>query len=131
MEKKAKLGRPLKFGSVKELQERIDNYFESEEEQLWTVTGLAMHLDTFRDVLLDYQSGKYDKVDRDFSSAVKKAKTKVQNAYERDLRRKGRSGDIFALKNFGWSDKQEIEHTGEGISLNVQFTKPEEDEKTA
>ena len=48
--------------------------------------------------------GKRDK----FSDAIKKYKLMVQNAYERDLRRKGRSGDIFALKNFGWTDRTEL-----------------------
>ena len=128
MEEKAKRGaggRPLLFKSVEELQAKIDEFFDSEDEKLWTITGLALALDTSRETLMNYQDRP------EYFATIKKAKDKVANAYERDLRRKGRSGDIFALKNFGWSDKQEIEHTGEGISLNVQFTKPEEDEKTA
>ena len=43
------------------------------------------------------------------ATVVKKAKEMVHNAYEKDLRRKGRSGDIFALKNFGWTDQRNVD----------------------
>ena len=39
------------------------------------------------------------------------AKLKVENSYEKELRGKFFAGAIFALKNFGWSDKMETEHT--------------------
>ena len=35
----------------------------------------------------------------------------VENSYEMELRKEGRTGTIFALKNFGWKDK--IEYEGE------------------
>jgi len=110
-------GRPLKFGSVEELQQKIDEYFSKNLESEWTITGLALALGTYRDVLIDYQEGKYDKEDRDFSNTVKKAKEMVHNSYEKDLRRKGRSGDIFALKNFGWKDKTETDIKTDGKPL--------------
>ncbi len=110
-------GRPLKFKTVKELQDAVDAYFDSEPEETWTITGLALALDTYRSVLIDY--GTRD----EYSYTIKKAKEMVHNSYEKDLRKKGRSGDIFALKNFGWSDRQEVDHTtgGEKMNLTVQF----------
>lgn len=108
-------GRPLKFQSVEDLQQKVDAYFASEPEDLWTITGLALALDTSRDTLIDYESTEGRE---EFFDTIKKAKEMVHNAYERDLRRKGRSGDIFALKNFGWSDKQEIDHTTKGEKLD-------------
>ena len=105
----ADVGRPLKFESVESLQEQIDRYFEVTPKDEWTITGLAMALDTFRSVLIDYGSGKYDAEDREFSNTVKKAKLKVENGYEIDLKKHGRSGTIFALKNFDWRDKTEVE----------------------
>ena len=110
----AKIGRPLKFKTVEELQEKIDVYFDETEDDEWTITGLAMALDTYRDVLIDYQDGKYDEDDKDFSNAVKKAKLKVENGYEIDLKKHGRSGTIFALKNFNWKDKNETDITSGG-----------------
>ena len=110
-----KIGRPLKFKTVEELTNKIDEYFNSIPQVEWTITGLAIALDTYRDVLIDYQNGMHDKIkgengeieDKDYSNAVKKAKLLVENSYEIDLKKTGRSGTIFALKNFNWKDTQE------------------------
>lgn len=99
----AEVGRPLKFPTVEDLQLAIDGYFEHTPKDEWTITGLAMALDTSRKVLVDYEGRD------EYSNAVKKAKMKVENGYEIDLKKHGRSGTIFALKNFDWKDKQEIE----------------------
>ena len=80
-----------------------------------TVTGLALALETTRDVLIDYQ-GKDE-----YSNAVKKAKLKIENAYEKRLIGRGNGGDIFALKQFGWSDKQETKiEAGDSLAAAVE-----------
>ncbi|MBP6045255.1 hypothetical protein KA525_03855 [Candidatus Woesebacteria bacterium] len=101
-------GRPLKFQTVEELQSKIDDYFTVTPKDEWTITGLAIHLDTFRSVLCDYEEKD------EFSNAVKKAKQRVENGYEIDLKKHGRSGTIFALKNFDWRDKNETDITSGG-----------------
>lgn len=126
--KPCKCGRPLKFKTVKALITKIDKYFKNTNKDEWTITGLALALDTFRNVLIDYQNGKYDKEDREFSNAIKKAKLIVENGYEVDLKKHGRSGTIFALKNFDWKDKQEIDHTSKGEKIGgFNFIRPDED----
>lgn len=100
-------GRPLKFKSVEEFTTAADAYFASTPEEEWTITGLALALDTFRDVLMDYQ--RKDK----YSNAVKRVKLKIENSYEKALRKNGRAGEIFGLKNFGWIDRTQQEHSGE------------------
>lgn len=45
----------------------------------------------------------------EFADVVKRAKLRIENVYELDLRKKGGAGAIFALKNFDWHDRQEIE----------------------
>ena len=108
----AKEGRPLKFKSSKELILKAQEYFNKciESKEPITITGLCMALDTFRDVLMDYQSGKYDKTDHEFSNAVKKVKLVCENYAERLLFLKGNpAGPIFALKNYRWKDTQEVE----------------------
>ena len=96
-------GRPLKFKSRKELQEAVDRYFAmcKEEGEGETLTGLALALDTTRETLLDYE--KRD----EFSDTVKRAKLRIEHAYEKRLIARGNGGDIFALKQFGWKDKTE------------------------
>ena len=100
-----KVGRPRKWNKPEELQEEIDAYFKhcSEEKIPLTITGLALALNTTRETLMDYQ------YDDEFSDTVKRAKLKIENAYEQRLILNGRAGDIFALKNFGWKDKQDID----------------------
>lgn len=115
-------GRPLKFETVDILQSKIDDYFNTTKEEEWTITGLALHLDTDRLTLIHYEERP------EFVNAVKKAKMKVENGYEKDLKKHGRSGTIFALKNFDWTDKTEVKH--EGIppatqpSINIYNTAP-------
>ena len=109
-------GRPLKFKSVKELQEKIDAYFDNTPKDEWTITGLALALDTFRSVLCDYE--KLDNR-KEFSNTIKKAKLRVENGYEIDLKKNGRTGTIFALKNFDWKDKTEQDITSGGEKLNT------------
>lgn len=104
------VGRPLKFKTPKELQEKIDVYFKDTPREEWTITGLAMALDTSRKVLCEYSEKD------EFSNAIKNAKLKVDNGYEIDLKKYGRSGTIFALKNFDWKDEQSINAKVENVN---------------
>ena len=42
----------------------------------------------------------------------------IENSYELDLKKHGRTGTIFALKNFDWKDKQETDLTSGGKPIN-------------
>lgn len=94
-------GRPPKFKTVKDLDIKIAEYFKATKPTEITVTGLALYLDIAFETLMAYERKD------EFSESIKRARLRVHNEYEKDLRKKGRSGDIFALKNFGWKDKQE------------------------
>ena len=120
----AEVGRLLKFATVEILQEKIDRYFLETNKDEWTITGLALALDTSRRVLVEYGDKE------EFSNAIRKAKLKVENGYEIDLKKHGRTGTIFALKNFDWTDKREIEHTGDPIKYQdvSKMSKEEVDE---
>lgn len=100
-----KEGRPLKFKTAEELQKKIDEYFAETLKEEWTWTGLALHLDTSRETLREYKERP------EYVDSLKKALLKVENGYELDLKKHGRTGTIFALKNFDWKDKKEF--TGE------------------
>lgn len=119
------VGRPLKFQSVEELQQQIDAYFDScwdaEEgyyKRPYTVTGLALALDTSRKVLLDYQNRNDE-----YSDAIKRAKNRVENYAEEALfTSKQTAGIIFNLKNnHGWVDKTE-----QDVNANVNVNKLED-----
>jgi len=115
-------GRPLKFKSPEELQQRIDEYFKSVEEPrvsgdtVWfepiTITGLALALDTSRQTLCDYD------LKDEFTDTIKRAKLRCENYAEKMLYMgKSAAGPIFALKNFDWTDKQDVDITSKGESI--------------
>jgi hypothetical protein len=109
-------GRPLKFKNEKELQKKIDAWLKSckKEKRPLTITGLALALDTGRNVLIDYGNRE------EFSNTIKKAKLICENYAEETLfLGKNVVGAIFNLKNnYGWKEKQEIEHNG-GVFVNL------------
>ena len=122
-------GRPLKFKSVQELQDKIDAYFAScwsdeddpKERTLlrpYTITGLALDLNTSRETLINYEKKA------EFFDTIKQAKLKCHNYAEEYLfTGKNQAGAIFNLKaNYKWVDSQTIEHTGPGgdpLIINV------------
>lgn len=141
-EKNDKVGRPLKFQTKEELQEKIDAYYKScwtqkidmfgnpifEKDKNgnktdkpvliqfkpYTITGLAVFLDTSRETLINYQERE------EFFDAIKRAKEKCHAFAEESLFvGKNPSGAIFNLKNnYGWKDKNETDITTKGESLN-------------
>lgn len=95
------MARPAIWDDPEEFEKAADSYFETELEPTWT--GLAIHLGfESRQSLEDYK--KKD----GFSYPIKKSLLKIENKYEKAIYSKNPAGPIFALKNFGWKDKQEI-----------------------
>lgn len=105
---KNKVGKPRKYSSPAEMQIAIDDYFTTTTKI--TICGLAGHLGfVSRQSLIDYEG--YDK---EYLATIKLAKMKVEQYYEEHLIGTGVAGPIFALKNFKWSDKQELDIKVEG-----------------
>ena len=123
------MGRPLLFDTPKALQDKIDEYFKScwgykrdsnnklikddtpmaENEYVmiqvkpYTVSGLAVFLNTSRETLMNYQ--KRD----DYFDTIKKAKDMVYAYVEERLFTNKPTGAIFSLKhNYNWKDKREF-----------------------
>jgi hypothetical protein len=80
-----------------------------------TITGLALYLGfASRQSLEDYEKKP------EFSYIIKNARLRVENGYEKCLFTRNATGAIFALKNMGWKDKQEVDHTTAGESFHLQ-----------
>jgi hypothetical protein len=105
----AKNGRPRIFDNPKTLQNAIDAYFEAmaENKQPLTITGLCLAIG-FQSRSSFYE---YEQVG-EFSDIIKRARLQVENFAEKMLFSKSPTGAIFALKNYGWTDKQELLHSG-------------------
>lgn len=100
-----KVGRPLKIETPEQMEKILNEYFETTEENKITITGICLALDLDKSNFYAYEKRK------GYENIVKRARMIVENSYEISLRENGRTGDIFALKNFGWVDRQEQEIT--------------------
>ncbi len=112
------------FKSAEEMQARIDEYFacgakvrtigtdsdgDQIYEKIYTITGLCLFCGfEDRHSMLDYEKRP------EFSRTMKKARTRIECEYETNLSGKNPTGSIFALKNFGWRDKTEVEISNPG-----------------
>lgn len=130
-ENKRPVGRPLKFETLEELELKISEYFGmcdphiakrkvmreradgthfvAEEECItdqipYTVTGLALFLDTSRQTLINYEERP------EFFDAIARAKLKCEQFAEQHLYTgKTPAGAVFTLKNnFGWKDESTV-----------------------
>ena len=102
---KNKVGRPRHYNTPEDFDKKVLEYqtYCKEEKEPVTWTGLALFLGfSSRQSIDEYL--KYD----GFSDSVKRAKTFVEWHYEMKLHSNTPSGSIFALKNFGWADKQDL-----------------------
>lgn len=98
------------YKTPQEMEKILNKYFEETPNNRLTITGVYLALGIAKETFY-----KYDKLP-EFSKITKKARMLVENSYELSLRESGRTGDIFALKNFGWTDKTETEISGEGFN---------------
>lgn len=113
-------GRPRKYKTPEELDAAIDEYFRDcpdtydvfvggEAGEITvpapTITGLALYLG-FCDRHSMYA---YEELP-EFSNSIKRARAIMVRIYEAEARfGRNTAGAIFMLKNFGYSDKQELE----------------------
>ncbi len=95
-------GRPAIWTDPEAFELSVDEYFTINQFPTWT--GLAIHLGfESRQSLQDYKEKE------GFSYPIKKALLRIEEIYEKNLFSKNPAGSIFALKNFGWKDKQEFD----------------------
>lgn len=118
-----KTGRPRKIDTPGEFDALVDAHVadcaERDEPLTWTGMALALGF-TSRQAIDRYAN--YE----GFSDSVKRAKLLVENAYERRLHSRNPTGAIFALKNFDWTDRQEVTHTVGGVLRVAAELTPEQ-----
>lgn len=115
------MGRPAIWDDPVSFSKAVDEYFSNEGVHTWT--GLAIHLGfESRQSLEDYK--KKD----GFSYPIKRALIKIEEQYEQALFSRNPTGPIFALKNFGWKDKQEVDQNING-GISIKWEDPISDSK--
>lgn len=102
--------RPRKYQTPQQLIDATDAYYAwaTESKKPITYTGMCLWLGFAGRACLD-EYLKYE----GFADAVRRAKSLCEMSYEERLNEKDRSaaGPIFALKQFGWSDRQGLDLT--------------------
>lgn len=118
-------GAPPKYSDPAELQKKIESYFEDADHP--TITGLCLHCGfESRQSFYDYE------LRPGFSYTIKRARLMIENKYERALMSDKVTGPIFALKNLGWSDKQDLNHTSDDGSMSpsrIELVAPDDNGK--
>jgi len=95
------------------LTKKIDKFFVDTPVDDITITGLCIYLNINKDTFYEYAKRA------EFKDVLDMARLKVEHAYELSLRHYGRAGDIFALKNFGWRDKQELDLSSKDFGASL------------
>ena len=118
----AKTGRPRMYPEHAPFDDKVEEYFESEEGKTFpTLTGISLYLgfsdkQTFSD---------YADYGEDFSLTVNKARMRIEHNRHKLLIAKDTftPGIIFDLENnHGWKDRQELEHSGQvAVSFSTVY----------
>lgn len=118
-------GRPRLIESPEEMLERGHAYFAEckESESHILITGLALALGlSGREALSEYGRRQ------EFSATVKELKSVCEQYAENRIFEGNPAGAIFALKNYGWTDKAELNLGGQDgnpiqASVAIHFVK--------
>lgn len=126
-------GRPPKFETEEELDEKVQMYFLEGVKQRTFILGKAPHQYSITvpvptitgiAIYLGFESRQsfydYEKIP-EFSYTIKRARLFIENEYEEMLTHGNTTGAIFALKNFGWKDNHQIEQSG---GIKIGFADP-------
>ncbi|MDA3807753.1 MAG: terminase small subunit [Thiomicrorhabdus sp.] len=105
------VGRPKCWDSPEELQAQIDTYFNhcDNKEKPYTIAGLAVFLEVDRQTIYNYEKKQQ------FFDTIKKARDRIYNFLEEWCIMKGNAGTIFVMKNYGYTDKQEVQYSEQPI----------------
>lgn len=103
----ATMGRPVLWETPEALQESVEQYFLycKENERPPTIAGLAYYLDVDRQTIYNY--AKKD----DFFDIIKKARNRIMMYLEENAVMGAGAGTIFVMKQYGYTDKQEVDTT--------------------
>ena len=113
-------GRPRLFNTVEELEVKIQEFYDYCElkEVPLTFERLATFIGIDRRTIYNYEQKD------EFFPTIKRVRDKIQA----DIMERGMSGainptfGIFCLKNYGYTDKQEITSTNTNVNKNIDMS---------
>lgn len=115
-ERKSNAGRKPLFKTKEDLEAKLDLYkqYLQESGKPPTIAGLAYYTGIDRQTIYNYSEKD------EFFDTLKGFRDFVIMNYEELAIEKGNGGIVFLLKNYGYTDKQEVEHSG-GMAIDVKW----------
>lgn len=114
-----------KFKSADEFLKKAEEYFETTPVKEQTRAGMCIALGMSTELLYKYKTGESGE---DFKKAAAFVYTRLEHKYEVDLNNKRNpTGPIFALKQYGWKDNQEVEAKVSGFEIVCNVPRPKEE----
>jgi hypothetical protein len=116
-------GKPPIFKSPAEMEKKVQEYFDSLHDEatgmndIPSVTELALYMGFSCYQSFDDYSDR-NKGHEEYAEIIKRAKDTIKTFHEKRLAGTTPTGSIFWLKNQGWRDTQQIDHTNNGTSFN-------------
>lgn len=133
----AKRGPKVKHPNALAMQKKIDAYFNGGAYKRKVITNLGEEVETPTPTISDLclylgftsRQSFYDYEKREgYTDIIRRARLMIEREYEMKLHGPNPTGAIFALKNFGWSDKQEVEAK---MELHIKVTHTDIEERLA
>jgi hypothetical protein len=113
-----------KYEDAGELKEKIEEYFNTVNIKDQCGAGLCLFLGICRKTYYNYLKGSNGE---EIAEAIEWAQTRLENKYALDLNWKPNpTGPIFALKQLGWRDSQEVEAKVSGFEIVTNVPRPKE-----
>jgi hypothetical protein len=109
-------GQPRMFETPEEFDAAFEAYCQDcdDRQEKPTMSGLAWFMGfASRQSIWEYRKKP------GFEHVANRAALFVEKGYEQQLAQgRGDGGIVFALKNFGWTDKQDVNHTSSDGSMS-------------
>jgi hypothetical protein len=130
-ETKNKVWKPPVFKTSIELENKVNQYFESwyRKKKVFTTAWVEVIIPkiTMTDLAIflwfDSRQSLYDYEDKkEYSYIIKRARLFIEREYEERLEWQYSSWAIFALKNMWWIDKQEIDNNNSNVDVTDDLT---------
>ena len=113
-----------KYDNAKDLMEKVEEYFNTTKPQDQTAAGLCIFLGIARTTYNNYAAGS---LGEEVAEVIAWAKTRLEHKYALDLNYKANpTGPIFALKQLGWRDNQDVDVRASGFEIVCNVPRPEE-----
>ena len=104
-------GRPRRWDTPEDLQKQVDPYFQDCEDRgrYPPIAGLAYYCKVDRHTIYNYKNKD------EYFHIVKRAREYIEMELEQFIMQKGNVGSIFIAKQYGYKDRQEIDHSSNDI----------------